>query len=87
MSKILYSKKTTLDPAVENIIIYIPVADETGGGTPKLKSKGLKIAPPPRPNAPETQPPIRANIKSLDKDCLVNLRSLFRSFPAFSLIV
>lgn len=77
---------TTLDPAVENIIMYIPVADETGGGTPKLNKRGLKIAPPPKPRAPETQPPIKANISSLDNDYLVNLRSLFSNLPALSFI-
>ena len=57
--------KTTyviLEPAVENRIMYIPVDDATDGGTPKLSSRGLKIAPPPRPKAPETQPPKRAKI-------------------------
>ena len=54
-----------LEPAVENMIIYIPVEDATAGGTPMLRSKGLKIAPPPRPRAPETQPPSRAKITNL----------------------
>jgi hypothetical protein len=79
--------KITLEPAVENIIMYMPVADETGGGTPMLRSSGLNIAPPPRPNAPETHPPIRAKTRSFVKVCLVNLRSLGKSFPAFSLIL
>ena len=54
-----------LEPAVENIIMYMPVEDATAGGTPMLKRSGLKIAPPPRPNAPETHPPNRAKITSL----------------------
>ena len=57
--------KMKLEADVENKIMYIPVADETDGGTPILKSKGLKIAPPPRPRAPDTQPPKNANITSL----------------------
>ena len=51
-----------LVPAVEKRIMYMPVEDATAGGTPILKSKGLKIAPPPRPRAPETHPPRVAKI-------------------------
>ena len=40
------------------MIMYIPVDEATLGGTPKLRSRGLKIDPPPRPKAPETQPPM-----------------------------
>jgi hypothetical protein len=56
---------TTLEAVVENIIMYIPVADDTAGGTPILKSSGLNIAPPPSPRAPETHPPRNAKITSL----------------------
>ena len=56
-----------LDPALENMIIYIPVDDETEGGTPILRSIGLKIAPPPSPKAPDTHPPMNPNITSLTK--------------------
>ena len=42
---------------LEKVIMYIPVADETLGGTPIAKRSGLKITPPPRPSAPATQPP------------------------------
>ena len=48
------------DANVENIIIYIPVDVETVGGTPSSIMSGLKTLPPPRPNAPETQPPMNA---------------------------
>lgn len=48
------------EAVVENIIIYIPVAEDTEGGTPMLNSKGLKMAPPPNPKAPEAQPPKKA---------------------------
>ena len=54
-----------LEPAVENMIMYIPVEDATAGGTPMLSKRGLKIAPPPRPRAPDTQPPSKAKITSL----------------------
>ena len=53
------------DAAVEYIIMYIPVADETAGGTPMLSRRGLKIAPPPSPKAPETHPPQKAKITNL----------------------
>lgn len=38
-------------------IMYIPVAVDTDGGTPREIISGLKIEPPPRPNAPLTHPP------------------------------
>ena len=50
---------------VENIIMYIPVTEATWGGTPMLNSRGLKMTPPPKPRAPEIQPPKKANISSL----------------------
>ena len=59
------------------MIIYIPVADDTYGGTPKLKSNGLKTDPPPIPRAPEIQPP--RNEKNN------NLKSLLLSFRSISL--
>lgn len=58
-----------LDAAVEYNIMYMPVEDDTDGGTPILRSRGLKMTPPPRPRAPETHPPIKAkntNFKMLD---------------------
>ena len=54
MSLMMY---VTVDAPVENMIMYIPVDDATFVGKPMLSSKGLNIAPPPRPKAPETQPP------------------------------
>lgn len=48
-----------VEAPVENIIIYIPLAEATFGGTPILNKSGLKIAPPPKPKAPETQPPMK----------------------------
>lgn len=46
--------------------MYIPVDEETEGGTPILNSKGLKMTPPPRPSAPDTQPPINAKKTNLN---------------------
>ena len=42
---------------LEKVIKYIPVADDTLGGTPMLNRRGLKMTPPPRPRAPATHPP------------------------------
>jgi hypothetical protein len=42
---------------LEKVIKYIPVADDTLGGTPMLNRRGLKMTPPPRPSAPATHPP------------------------------
>ena len=50
---------------VDQIIMYIPVAEATIGGHPKLSNNGLKIDPPPRPRAPDTQPPKNEKIMSL----------------------
>jgi hypothetical protein len=58
---------TILVAAVEYIIISMPVAEATVGGRPILNSKGLNITPPPSPNAPDTQPPRKANITRLTK--------------------
>ena len=41
----------------ENVIKYIPVAEDTLAGTPMESRSGLKITPPPRPRAPATHPP------------------------------
>ena len=67
---------TVLDPLVENNIIYIPVAPDTEGGTPKLKSKGLNIAPPPNPSAPDTHPPRKAKTINFRRICFVRMTSL-----------
>ena len=55
--------------------MYIPVAEATEGGTPIESKRGLKIAPPPSPKAPEAQPPKNANITSLARICCLSLRS------------
>jgi hypothetical protein len=55
---------------------YMPVVDATAGGIPIERSTGLKIEPPPRPNAPETQPPMKATDTSLLTTLGENLRSL-----------
>lgn len=55
-----------VDAPVEKMIMYIPVADDTWGGTPKLSSNGLNILPPPIPSAPEMMPPVKAKNKSLN---------------------
>lgn len=59
--------------AVEKMIIYIPVEEATFGGTPKLSSKGLKMAPPPNPTADPIMPP-----KS-EKNIKVSTLGLFRN--------
>ena len=55
---------TAVEAAVENMIMYIPVALLTMAGNPISRRIGLKIAPPPRPKAPATHPPAKATIKS-----------------------
>lgn len=60
----------------ENSIIYIPVAEATEGRTPRLKSKGLKIVPPPKPSAPDINPPKKAKKTNLRTTVIVSLRSL-----------
>jgi hypothetical protein len=60
----------------ENKIIYIPVAEATEGKTPRLRSKGLNIVPPPRPRAPDIKPPKNAKITNLRTTGIVSFRSL-----------
>ena len=55
-----------VEAPVENIIMYIPVAEDTYGGIPKLRSNGLKMLPPPIPRAPDIRPPAKAKNKSLN---------------------
>lgn len=57
---------------------YIPVEEATEGGIPMLKRTGLKMAPPPKPRAPETQPPIKATVTNLRTTSGENLRSLLQ---------
>lgn len=60
----------------EKRIMYIPVADATEGNTPRLKSNGLNIVPPPKPRAPDMKPPKKAKTTNLRTTIIVNLRSL-----------
>jgi hypothetical protein len=46
------------------MIMYMPEAEATLGGSPMLSNRGLKMAPPPRPRAPETNPPRNEKISS-----------------------
>ncbi len=55
---------------------YIPVAEDTFGGTPIEIKSGLKMEPPPRPRAPATQPPRKDNVRTLKRVLPLNLRSL-----------
>lgn len=58
----LPAKRQTVQAATfEYIIRYIPVAEETFGGTPMPIKYGLKMTPPPRPSAPATKPPPKPN--------------------------
>jgi hypothetical protein len=80
------------EPRVENMIINMPVDEATEGATPMLSKRGLKIAPPPSPRAPDTQPPIKEKRTSLKTLVLVKSMSLLHSpllyftFKACSLI-
>lgn len=60
----------------ENVIIYIPVADETFGGTPIANRRGLNITPPPRPRAPATHPPKKPKHKTFLRTFPSKTRSL-----------
>lgn len=52
---------------LEKVIIYIPVADDTLGGTPRPMSNGLKITPPPNPRAPATHPATNPRMSTFHK--------------------
>ena len=79
---ILKEKYTILEPVVENIIMYMPVEDETEGGTPMLSNTGLNMAPPPSPKAPAAHPPIKAKSKSFRRFCQFIITSLSaKPFP------
>ena len=60
----------------ENNIMYIPVAEATDGRTPRLNNRGLKIVPPPKPSAPDINPPKKAKKTNLRTTGIVSLRSL-----------
>ena len=69
----------------EKVIKYIPVAEETFGGTPICKRRGLKITPPPNPRAPATQPPPKPKHSTLKRIFPWKRRSLgtILTFPYF----
>ena len=76
-----------VEAPVEKIIMYMPVAEATGGGTPKPKSIGLKMLPPPCPSAPDTSPPTNAVAMSIAKLLPYRGISLFVSpLPCFILM-
>ena len=74
----------TEEANVENMIMYIPVEVETVGATPSSIISGLKTLPPPRPNAPETHPPRKANIRRSTKGLPRYERSVIDATPHFS---
>ena len=59
---------------------YMPVAEETFGGTPIDNSKGLNMDPPPSPSAPATQPPANAKKRTSQSVLPSNLKSLSTKF-------
>ena len=76
----------TEEARVENMIIYMPVEVETVGGTPSSIITGLNTLPPPRPNAPEIQPPKNAKISSRARGRPLYDRSLYKIRPFLSLM-
>lgn len=75
-----------LDDNVENITIYIPVAEATIGGTPKLSINGLKITPPPSPTVPATNPAPNAQSRNLKRRAVSHLRSPSTNSYPFSFL-
>jgi len=61
---------------LEKVIMYMPVADETLGGTPIANKSGLKMTPPPRPRAPATQPPKKPSPRTFLRILPWNTKSL-----------
>lgn len=61
---------------LEKVIRYMPVAEETFGGTPICKRRGLKMTPPPSPRAPATQPPPNPKQRTFTRTLPWNKRSL-----------
>lgn len=60
----------------ENVIKYIPVADDTFGGTPIESNSGLKMTPPPRPSAPATHPPVKPRNSTFLRILPLKIKSL-----------
>ncbi len=85
-SNVLYRVYVIDDPKVVNMTRYIPVEDATEGGIPILRSTGLKIAPPPSPRAPDTQPPIKATVTRRRTMLGENFKSLLQN-PLLYLIL
>ena len=52
------------------------MAAETCGGSPNVSKTGLKMAPPPNPNAPARKPPISPRVRTWARDLVLNLMSL-----------
>ena len=73
-----------LDADEEKSIMYMLVAETTEGSMPMLRSMGLKIAPPPRPRAPDIKPPRKAKVINLKRALGIILMSL-GAMPAPSL--
>ena len=69
-------KYTKLEEAVEKNTRYMLVAEETAGGIPMFNRIGLKIVPPPRPKAPEINPPTNPRVTNYITVFPVNLMSL-----------
>jgi hypothetical protein len=65
-----------VEEVVENIDIYMAVAEETAGGKPILNKRGPNIEAPPRPKAPEMNPPKKPKITSFTRVFPINLTSL-----------
>lgn len=55
---------------------YIPVDEETFGGTPIPIRYGLNMVPPPRPRAPATNPPKKPKVRIFLNPAPSNTRSL-----------
>jgi hypothetical protein len=70
---------------LENVIMYMPVAEDTLGGTPIANRRGLKITPPPSPRAPATHPPKKPRVRTFLSVLPSNTKSLLDRliFPYF----
>lgn len=66
--------------------MYIPVAEATEGKIPRLNNRGLNMAPPPSPRAPDINPPRNANVTNLKSIPVCSLRSL-GAIPAPTLVL
>lgn len=71
-----YRKYMTQVTIFENVMRYIPVADETLAGTPMANKSGLKITPPPSPSAPATHPPVNPRNSTFLRTLPLKIKSL-----------